>query len=134
MALLKHTHGVFDKKSKLEAEGDSLPNGAPTDQHVAADDADLATQLEKVIASIESKLSLLAAEPEATRKTLAEMWRNPIPELDGRLKHRYLLRGVATKPNVTYVLLPKEEDEEDEMIGTPMSDEGTPDGSQWWRL
>ncbi|KAK3111248.1 hypothetical protein LTR53_013685, partial [Teratosphaeriaceae sp. CCFEE 6253] len=134
MALLKHTHGVFDKTSRLEADNYSLPNGAPTGQDVPADDADLAAQLERVIASIDSKLSLLASEREATRKTLAEMWRNPIPELDGHLKHRYLLRGVATKPNITYVLLPKEEDEDDEMIGTPMSDEGTPDGSQWWRL
>ncbi|TKA79979.1 hypothetical protein B0A55_02099 [Friedmanniomyces simplex] len=143
-ALLKQSRGVFDSKSELQSPSNHLPNGVPASPATQSSDEDIAEKLKKVIASIDSKLTILASEKEKTAKTLAETSRSPLPELEGQLKHRYLLRGVATKPNVTYILLPKDDDDEDEdkpMLEFDMNtsaakddDTDTPEGTQWWRI
>ncbi|KAK1811636.1 hypothetical protein LTR12_013975 [Friedmanniomyces endolithicus] len=140
-ALLKQSRSVFVNKAELHGPSNHLSNGVPATQ---SNDEDIAAKLEKVTASIDSKLTILASEKEKTTKTLAEMSRSSLPELEKQHKHRYLLRGVATKPNVTYLLLPKDDDDDDEdkemlEIGVNSSqakddDADTPEGTQWWRV
>ncbi|KAK4540969.1 hypothetical protein LTR36_008477 [Oleoguttula mirabilis] len=161
--LLKHAHGHFSGQNRREdADKNGEANGvAPADENVEDSTTmpphyqEIARKLDKVIASIDDKLTVLAAEKEKTRRAIAEMSRNPLPELEGRLKHHYTLRGVATKTNITYVLRAKEDEDEEEvdemempLLGghhaSAMKDgnaadeeddaDGTPEGMQWWRI
>lgn len=135
--LLKHTHGHFSGQNMLDIAKADRANGV-----VSADGADaapphyeeIAQKLDKVIASIDNKLTVLASEKEKTRKAITEMSRNPHPELEAQLRYRYTLRGVATKPNITYILRLKEEEEDEEMLLGQQEDDTTPDGMQWWRI
>lgn len=98
--------------------------------------ADIATRLDKIITNIDKKLKLLAEEKEKTRNAIREMSCDTLsPELDAnQRRHRYTLRGVATKPSITYVLLPRDDNDDEEMDDP--SDDGpkTPEGMIWWRL
>ncbi|KAK5121913.1 hypothetical protein LTR85_004485 [Meristemomyces frigidus] len=149
-ALLKHAHGYFSGQNQDEdASGDAgeVTGVAPAEERPPHYQA-IAEKLDKVIASIDAKLTVLAAEKEKTRKAISDMSRNPLPELEGKLKHHYTLRGVATKAKITYVLRPKEDDEDEEMpllldpLSSAMnhhhdeedSEDGTPEGMQWWRI
>ena len=159
--LLKHTHGHFSGRHRsqaekaLEANGvssssstiDEEGKGETTDQ---PDYDDITHKLDTLITSISSKLTLLASEKEKTRKALATISKTPtLPSLDAQdrsqLQHRYTLRGVATKPNITYLLRPKDEgedsseDEDEAMLllpsgQPPIDEDGTPEGMQWWRI
>ncbi len=134
--LLKHTLGHFSGQNR-----DELAKADKTNNTAAAQDApedpphyaEITAKLEKVIASIDNKLFVLAEEKEKTRKAISEMSKAPPPGLlQDDLKHRYTLRGVATKPGITYVLAPIEGDPDDEM---EMFDDGTtPTGFRWWRM
>ena len=89
-----------------------------------------------LITNIDTKLKLLEVEKEKTRKAIADTSRNH-PGFTGGHDAKYRLRGVATKPNVTYVLLPKEDDTDDlNMIDVNAEDDedDTPEGAQWWRI
>ena len=134
--LLKHTHGHFSGQNRRDAAKSNLANGVTSEESEPDPPhyQEIAQQLDQVIASIDNKLTLLASEKEKTRKAISDMLRNPLPELEGQLKHRYTLRGVATKPNITYVLHPKEEDDDEEMLLGDVEDDGTPEGMQWWRI
>ncbi|KAK5711894.1 hypothetical protein LTR15_012238 [Elasticomyces elasticus] len=141
-SLLKHSRFVFQQKTELP----NNETGAPATLDTPSKDLDLRDQLDKVIANIDSKLKLLAIEKDKTAASLAEISRARLPESGSQSGHRYRLRGVATKPNVTYVLLTKDEDEDEEMPllepnngptnNTLEKDEDTdtPEGTQWWRI
>ena len=134
--LLKHTLGHFSGQNRIElAKADKTNNAAVVED--APEDpphyAEITSKLEKVMASIDNKLTILAEEKEKTRKAISAMSKDPPPGLQQEdFKHRYTLRGVATKPGITYVLAPIEGDAEDEM---EMFDDGTtPTGFRWWRM
>ncbi|KAI7161395.1 hypothetical protein KC349_g2771 [Hortaea werneckii] len=135
--LLKHTHGHFSGSNKEKLLHGDMANGIATpddDDAPPPHYAEIAQKLEQVIASIDDKLAVLASEKEKTRKAIGDLSRNPLPELQGKEQHRYTLRGVATKPNVTYVLRPKEEDEDEDIAMDGEEGDSTPEGMQWWRL
>lgn len=61
---------------------------------------------------------------------LAQLSQETPTELSTSLnKHRYSLRGVATKPHVTYLLTPR-----DPTDSGMVDDEDAPEGMQWWRI
>ena len=132
--LLKHTLGHFSGQNRIEvAKADKTNTAAALDETPADPPhyADITAKLEKVIASIDNKLTVLAEEKAKTRKAISEMSKSPPPGLEqDDLKYRYTLRGVATKPNITYVTVPTETDAADLMF----DDETTPPGLSWWRL
>ncbi|KAK3676516.1 hypothetical protein LTR78_003792 [Recurvomyces mirabilis] len=132
--LLKHSQGVFSGENKVDADAGGLPNGVAVDIDLPPHYEDIARKLEETISSIDKKLETLALEREKTRKAIADMSRNPLPSLPGQLKHRYTLRGVATKANISYILLPKEEEDEDLLMDERQDDDSTPEGMQWWRI
>lgn len=135
--LLEHAHGHFSGSNKEKLANGDMANGV-----LAADDDEappphyegIAQKIEKVIASIDNKLAVLALEKEKTRKCISDMSRSPLPDAGAQQRYRYTLRGVATKPNITYVLRPKEEDDDDEDTAMDVADDGTPEGMQWWRM
>lgn len=97
---------------------------------------EIAAKLERVMTSIEDKLRQLSVNKEKTRSMLSDLSKS---SAGGQgTKHRYTLRGVATKPNITYVLTPKS-NKDVEMTGQDAGklvdvDDNTPAGMQWWRL
>ena len=134
--LLKHTLGHFSGQNRIELAQADKTNTAAIEEDAPAEPphyAEITQKLEKVIASIENKLTVLAEEKEKTRKAISEMSKAPPPGLRTEdLKHRYTLRGVATKPGITYVLSPVEGNPEDEM--EMFDDATTPSGLRWWRM
>ena len=132
--LLKHTLGHFSGQNRIDAaKADKTNNAAVVDEvdgdppHYQA----IADKLESIIASIDNKLQVLSEEKEKTRKVIADMSKAPPRGLrPEELKHRYTLRGVATKPNITYVLCPIDANAVDDMI----DDDTTPRGMRWWRM
>lgn len=162
--LLQHSLAHFSGQTRRDADRNDTTNApALADaQPLPAHYADVAAKLEAVIASIDEKLGVLAAEKEKTRQTLAEMSRASAaaPGVENASR-RYTLRGVATKPNITYVLQKKEAvvgvpraagaraplDRMDtssssqpliQIEETPLEDvddeDTTPRGYQWWRI
>ncbi|EMC97362.1 hypothetical protein BAUCODRAFT_121820 [Baudoinia panamericana UAMH 10762] len=133
-ALLKHTHGALTGRHDVDEDKDALPNGVAVDGDgsIPTHHDDVTQKLEKVIASIDDKLTLLAAEKEKARAAMAQLSRDPVPLEQSRT--RYTLRGVATKPNITYVLTTKEDEDEDQVMLLDNEDDTTPEGMQWWRI
>ena len=132
--LLKHTLGHFSGQNRIDVAKADKTNTAVALDEAPADPphyAEITQKLEKVIASIDNKLLILAEEKEKTREAIRSMSKEDaagLPKED--LKHHYTLRGVATKPNITYVLSPREADPDDIMF----DDETSPQGFQWWRI
>lgn len=118
--LLEHSIGHFSGKHWKDANVHSEQDPP----HYA----DIAKRLEAVARNIDAKLKQLEDEKENTRLMISKL-SVPPPELR---KHRYTLRGVATTPQVTYLLQPKSEDDEDAMQLD--ADDPTPPGMQWWRI
>ena len=135
--MLQYTLGHFSRTiqpgiEQSDESGDTTPmaiDGEVGKSHYQA----TAQKLQRIIASIEEKLGILAQEKETARKFLVEISRAPPGGLtEADLKYRYILRGVATKPNITYVLRPVDEEHEtDEMED---DDDHTFAGMQWWRM
>ncbi|WPH00899.1 Hypothetical protein R9X50_00373300 [Acrodontium crateriforme] len=164
-ALLSDTKRRFTALSGSKSEsgeysqminGDSSTHLVDDTKHLSSS-VDIACEIERVIQSINTKLILLDEEKNKTRQALNEASIGAIPPSE--LKHRYTLRGIATKPNVTYFLRPKESQESQdngskgddaEMLisldsgedatqanDPSSSDEDentTPLGMQWWRV
>ena len=133
--LLQYTAGHFSGHNKQEA--DKANNG---NMNVVNGEIDtrpehypeIAKKLDKVIASIDDKLAQLNLTKEKTRKAISDMSKASFAEVgDG---HRYTLCGVATKPNITYVLRPIEEQDEDQDMLLEREEDDTPAGMQWWRI
>ena len=106
-----------------------IPEGIPAPNYPADWEA-VSKKLEQIIINIDAKLAALTEQKEKTRTLISSLSSSPLPENFERKLH-YTLRGVATKPNVTYVLLPEGDDEhvEDMDLG-----ESTPEGMRWWRI
>ncbi|KAK5116796.1 hypothetical protein LTR62_007470 [Meristemomyces frigidus] len=132
--LLKHSLSIFTGESRLDADVAGLPNGVTPADDLPPQYEEIALKLEKTIASIDSKLAILAEAREKTRKAIADMSRMPLPALSGQMKHRYTLRGIATKESITYIMLPKDSDDSDQEMDERQDDDTTPEGMQWWRI
>ncbi|KAK5166286.1 uncharacterized protein LTR77_008547 [Saxophila tyrrhenica] len=129
--LLKHTLGHFT--------GQNLLNASKNDRNHSTDELaeqppayqDISSKLEKLVVNIESKLQVLTEEKEKSRQAISSMSKAPPPGLEyEEQQYRYTLRGVATRPDTTYVLLPNTLDADVELI----EDEHTPAGWRWWRV
>lgn len=144
--MLTHTLGHFSGQNRINADKADQTNNASLDDNEPEHYAEIASKLEKIIVSIDEKLQKLAEEKEKTRQALSKMSSAPPPGIKKQdPKHRYVLRGVATKPNITYVLRDKsrgevEEDDKNNSVNhmedvTTADDETTtPPGMQWWRI
>lgn len=133
--LLKHTLGHFNGENKANAAKKDRSYILTQDEENTEQPPhyqEIAQKLNKLIHDIDSKLLTLADEKEKTRKAIAEMSKAPPQGMEpSDLKHRYILRGVATKPNITYVLCPIDETtNHDEFMG----EDKTPEGMRWWRI
>ncbi|PPJ54634.1 hypothetical protein CBER1_06157 [Cercospora berteroae] len=149
--LLKHTHGHFSGQNRRDVDQADKTNTASLSADQPTEHSNIAQQLETVMASIDEKLKLLAEEKEKAKKAISDLSKATIPGLEGQeTQYRYTLRGVATKPHITYLLKPKAEIEEqpenaehNEHAGqttsksdATMNDDETttPPGYQWWRI
>lgn len=132
MALLQYSIDHFSganrervKKEKDDRAIDVELKPPPDAEHHTA----IAKKLEAVLQSIKIKLEQIETEKQEARETLSRLSADDKYEQLGHPpQHRYHLRGFSTKPNVTYVLLPRAE------TNTSITDEETPEGMQWWRI
>lgn len=133
--LLAHSIAHFSGENRKEADANedfSLPEDPPAFPEIAA-------KLERVMESIEEKLKQLSVNKEKTRSMLSDLSKSTPSNIAGQApKHRYTIRGVATKPSITYVLSPKS-NTDSEMTGQDATkridvEDNTPPGMQWWRL
>ncbi|EME43435.1 hypothetical protein DOTSEDRAFT_72729 [Dothistroma septosporum NZE10] len=137
--MLKHTIGHFSGQNRKEIDEADQSNSAPIGHTMSEESLAVAAQLEQVMTSVQDKLEKLKVEKEKAQKLVADLSLSNPPGLAGTdLKHRYTLRGVATKPNVTYVLRPKAKDltratenGDTEMLLPKQADEQQ---YQWWRI
>ncbi|KAF2207105.1 hypothetical protein CERZMDRAFT_102607 [Cercospora zeae-maydis SCOH1-5] len=149
--LLRHTLGHFSGQNRRDVDQADKTNTASLSTNQPEGHAETARQLEAVMANIDEKLKLLAEEKEKAKKAISDLSKATIPGLEAQERqYRYTLRGVATKPHITYLLRPKnEKDEQPEnaehnehagqpttmVDGTINDDETTtPPGFQWWRI
>ncbi|KAF2218290.1 hypothetical protein BDZ85DRAFT_227119, partial [Elsinoe ampelina] len=113
--ILRSTKDYFSGASRQkvlddnEARGIDLPADSlslpPADQeaHTA-----MAQKLDRLWTSITEKIATLEEEKHRAKEALSRLSQSNPPGLEqDKLKHHYTLRGVATKPNVTYVLRPR---------------------------
>ncbi|KAI4724189.1 hypothetical protein E4T49_08081 [Aureobasidium sp. EXF-10728] len=131
--LMKHAQNYFsgETRKNLLEEREGAGAGGDTDIPLPLEHHSMiAEQLNAVCREVDSKLQVAALEEEKekTRKALTELSKeNGLPVEN--LKHRYTLRGVSTKPHVTYLLRPRDPSD------TAMADdEDAPEGMQWWRI
>lgn len=145
--LLKHTHAHFSGQNRRDVDQADKTNNASVSIDQPGHYQNIADQLRTVMASIDEKLEILAEEKAKAQKAISELSKSTIPALEGQeAQYRYTLRGVATKPHITYVLRPKTAEEgqgqatehNEEMQDAPASvydeENTTPTGFQWWRI
>lgn len=141
--LLKYTLGHFSGQNRRDADQADKTNNASLAADLPAHYPDVTQRLQAVIKSIDAKLENLVQEREKTRKAVSELSKaSPESSQTDVQQHRYVLRGIATKPNITYVLRQKpqlkldaEADESNEPMANASDDaDSTPSGMQWWRL
>jgi hypothetical protein len=151
-SLLQHSLGHFSGQNRRDADKLDTTNTRSLEADVPEVYADVAAKLESVMASIDRKLELLALEKEKTRQVLADYSKSSAMFGESGGKHRYTLRGVATKPNITYVLRRKDEDPplparpgtssdsqpvirvEEKALEDFDEEDTTPRDHQWWRI
>ncbi|TKA82420.1 hypothetical protein B0A49_00019 [Cryomyces minteri] len=85
----------------------------------------VAEQLQTIGDSLRQKIEYFERLKEEPQVILAKL---VDPSVFPR-EHRYSLRGVATRPNITYILHPAEDSENDDDMSLK-----TPEGMQWWRI
>ncbi|KAF2157995.1 hypothetical protein K461DRAFT_290254 [Myriangium duriaei CBS 260.36] len=161
LELIQRTCGLFSGVSRdavladYEARGIELPSGAldrPASEQSAHEA--MTSRLDDLWSKIGSKLKVLEDEKIKARDLLAKLSQENPPGLEGsNLKHHYTLRGVSTKPNVTYILRRKPEKaaarsdpdlmdissdpaqtKQQEGEDDPMADPDAPPGWMWWRI
>lgn len=132
--LLNHTLGHFSGENRKKVdEADKKNESSLADLPHPSHYADISAKLEKVVKTIDDKLEKLAQEKEKSRKVILEMSRAPLPGGEEKnCQYRYTLRGVATKPSVTYVLQPLAQG--DRPSSPSLGDETAPEGYCWWRV
>ena len=79
-------------------------------------------------------IAVLEQENIKAREALTRLSHVTPSDLSTTLKHRYHLRGVATKPNVTYILRPLSQHESQQDDMDIYTDNDAPSGMQWWRI
>ncbi|CZT21447.1 uncharacterized protein RCC_07310 [Ramularia collo-cygni] len=126
--LFAHSIAHFSGENREEADASDTPL-----QPDLPEFPEIAAKLERVMLNIEFKLRELAVLKEKTRSMLSDLSKST-----PSTKHQYTLRGVATKPSITYVLSAKPSPDV-EMVGQAATklvdvDDNTPAGMQWWRL
>jgi hypothetical protein len=132
--LLKHSQGFFANHcrglNKDEQTSEDIAKQRPPYYN------DVAQKLQKVMDSVNQKLEALAKQKKKAYDTIRKIATERIPELEGKMKHHYTLRGVATRPGVTYVLRQKGDDEDEDMEASSSSGDETttPAGMQWWGI
>ncbi|KAF2763597.1 hypothetical protein EJ03DRAFT_340387 [Teratosphaeria nubilosa] len=137
-----------DQKEKVMTNG-HLTNGVHADDDAMETDEPasgperyrvIADKLDKLILGVNKKLEILAAEKEKTLKAIRDATHTPLSDsVTKDFKHKYMLRGVSTKQNTTYVLCPKPDNEDEDMLlddahDVVDKDDKTPEGMQWWRI
>lgn len=131
--LLNHALGHFSGQKRKDVEKAALITRAPLANHEPEHYPDVASKLEQIIANIDKKLEVLAEEKAKTLKAVSELSTAPPADVEkSDVQPRYMLRGVATKPNITYILQPKEDDDQD--MTSSNDGDMTPPGYQWWRI
>jgi hypothetical protein len=136
--VLQHTLGHFSGKnmadaSKADIENGNVVNGISTPEQPHY--ADIAAKLEAISLSVDKKVRRLQEQKEYIQRHISKLSNSSPRQLEQEgLKERYTLMGVATKPNITYVLRPKPGLGNDDSMSTDSQDEATPDGMQWWRI
>ncbi|KAF4548928.1 Hypothetical protein D9617_24g016410 [Elsinoe fawcettii] len=113
--VLKSTRDYFSGTARqqvlenFEGRGIDLPAHAlalPESEQATHDT--MAQKLDALWNSITEKIETLEEEKHKAKKALSQLSQSNPPGLEhDKLKHHYTLRGVATKPNVTYVLRPR---------------------------
>lgn len=98
----------------------------------------VALKLEEILNSVFQRLKVLEDEKQKTKDLLAGLVSSR-PEGFNGMEHRYALRGVSTKPNITYILKPRPVITSDDGMtktyaNTDFDDEDAPEGWMWWRL
>jgi hypothetical protein len=137
--MLQHTLGHFSGKNMADASNAEIENGIAVTGTIVPEQshyAEIAAKLEAISLSVDKKVARLQEQKEYIRKQISQLSNSSPPQLvQEGLKERYTLMGVATKPNITYVLRPKSTlAEDDDNMSTDSQDEATPDGMQWWRI
>lgn len=80
-----------------------------------------------------SHISVLNEESQKAQQLLSRLWQSTTESIPAdSLKHRYWLRGVATKSSVTYLLRPRDQDAA--ASNAMVEDDEAPEGMQWWRI
>ncbi|OQO04689.1 hypothetical protein B0A48_09612 [Cryoendolithus antarcticus] len=140
--LMQHT--LTRMKQKAAEEKNLTPDGdAPIVNGVGEDHVphytNIANELEKLTISIDEKIARLNEHKAALLKDISALTNSTPQQLvEQGLTEQYTLMGVATKPNVTYVLRPAEDDDDDDRIYEAMTQDtttgSTPEGMQWWRI
>ncbi len=132
--MLRHTLGYYTGQNLLDASKndrnhtETLPEQPPHHQAIAQ-------KLESLISNIETKLQTLRDEREKTRQAISAMSKGPPPGMQPEeQQHHYTLRGVATKPNTTYVLLPAEPAADPDLIQLDDAPPSEGRRAQWWRI
>ncbi|GAB7342555.1 hypothetical protein MBLNU457_g0733t2 [Dothideomycetes sp. NU457] len=133
--LMKYVCGLYsgeNRKTVLdesEARGVDLSDAVPEPppEHAA-----IAQKLDAICESITNKLEVLEQEKTKAREALSQLSNQGLAPTE----HRFTLRGVATKPNVTYVLRPKAQEAEQliDVDSTAEAEADAPPGMQWWRI
>jgi len=77
---------------------------------------------------------VLEEEKTKAREALTRLSHVTPSDLSTKLSHRYHLRGVATKPNVTYILRPLLQHNSQQDDTDMYTDSDAPPGMQWWRI
>ncbi|KAK4501469.1 hypothetical protein PRZ48_007278 [Zasmidium cellare] len=129
--VLNHAIGHFSGKNRKDAEDADMTNSASIAHDEPEHYPDVAKKLEQLAASIDKKLEVLAEEREKTQKAVSELSKASVDLKFPETHPRYTLRGVATKPNITYVLSATEGEDKDI---TNSDEDTTPPGHQWWRI
>lgn len=162
LEIMQSTQGMLSGATRdavlaeYEARGLDLPPGAlDTPEPQKTTNEEMAAKLGDLWSKITAKVKALDEEKKKTRELLSQLSQVAPPEIeDSGLKNRYTLRGVSTKPNVTYILRPKPQSQGDtfnneglmdlpadavlpqreEVMDDTLDDPDAPPGWMWWRL
>ena len=103
-----------------------------------------AQELRRLVERIDKKMRSLEEQKERTHevyRSVAQQLTHPSPDPEEPPTHKYTLRGVSTKPHITYVLRPVIEDLMDISGEGNEGVSGEPNGTsedkaawQWWRI
>jgi hypothetical protein len=126
----------------LHEGSDVLPSGTPLVSSAEGDRC--AQELRGLVERIDQKMRSLEEQKERTHEVyrrVAQQFTQPSSDPNEPPTHRYTLRGVSTKPQITYVLRPVVEDLMDTSDGNSGEAQDEFGGNctggtawQWWRI